>query len=230
MIVVLLFELEGVIVETLPARAAALLDAMRREGIALTLEDAVGLSRGKTVRRAVAAAAHEARTSYDLVTVDLVASQAERLFAGGAAAGGITLAPGAATFVRAAQANARCGLVTRASREEADTLLRLTGLEDAFECVITHEDVVEEKPAPAPYRAALARLARKREVSRGDVVALEDGGDGARAARAAGIVSLVVGPAPASEAVEADGYLPGLGGATMELVRTLAARAGATAT
>ncbi|MBA3891509.1 MAG: HAD family phosphatase [Gemmatimonadaceae bacterium] len=226
---VLLFELEGVIAETLPVRAAALRSALQAEGIAATPEDAIDLSRARSVRRAVAAAAHDARTSYDLVTVDLVASQAERHFAAAAAAGGITLTPGAVAFVRAAQAGARCGLVTRASRAEADLLLRLAGLEDAFECVITHEDVVEEKPAPAPYRAALARLARKRGVAPGSAVALEDGGDGARAARAAGIVSLVVGPAPASEAVEADGYLPGLEGATMELVRALAARAGATA-
>lgn len=227
---VMLFELEGVIVETARARAAALRRALGGEGITLGREAALGFSRGRSVRRAVAAAAHDARTSYDLVTIDLVASQAEQHFAADAAAGGITLAPGAIAFVRSAQAAGRCGLVTRASRAEADLLLRAAGLEDAFECVITHEDVVEEKPAPAAYRAALARLARKREVQRGSVVALEDGADGARSARAAGIVSIVVGPAPVSEAVEADGYLPGLEGATMDLVRDLAARAGARAT
>ena len=226
---VLFFEIEGVIVETSRARAAALRTALGGEGIAITADHAVELGRGRSVRRSVAAAAHEARMSYDLVTVDLVAAQAEQHFAANAAAGGIVLAPGAAAFVRSAQAGARCGLVTRASRLEADLLLRLAGLEDAFECVVTHDDVVEEKPAPAAYRAALGRLSRRREVPPGSALALEDGGDGARAARAAGIVSLVVGPAPASEAVEADGYLPGLDGATMELVRDLAARAGARA-
>lgn len=227
---VLLLELEGVIVETARVRAAALRRALRGEGITLTQDAALEFSRGRSVRRAVATAAHDARTSYDLVTVDLVASQAEQHFTSDAAAGGITLAPGATEFVRRAQAAGRCGLVTRASRAEADLLLRLAGLEDAFECVITHEDIVEEKPAPAAYRAALARLSRRREVQRSSAVALEDGGDGARAARAAGIVSIVVGPAPVSEAVEADGYLPGLEGATMGLVRDLAARAGASAT
>lgn len=227
---VLLFELEGVVVETARPRAAALRRALRNEGITVTAAEALEYSRGHSVRRAVAAAAHDARMSYDLVTIDLVAVQAEQHFEAEAAAGGITLAPGALGFVRTAQASARCGLVTRASRGEADLLLRRAGLEDAFECLITHEDVVEEKPAPAAYRAALGRLARKRAVARGSAVALEDGGDGARAARAAGVVSLVVGPAPASEAVEADGYLPGLEGATMELVRDLAARAGASAT
>lgn len=227
---VLLLELEGVIVETARARATALRHALASEGIHVGAESALELSRGRSVRRAVAAAAHDARTSYDLVTVDLVASQAEQHFASQAAAGGITLSPGAVALVREAQAAARCGLVTRASRSEADLLLRLSGLEDAFEYVITHEDVVEEKPAPAAYRAAILRLARKRPVAPGSAVALEDGGDGARAARAAGIVSIVVGPAPASEAVEADGYLPGLEGATMDLVRNLAARAGASAT
>ena len=84
---VLLFELEGVIVETLALRAAALRHALLAEGIRVAQADAVDLSRGRPVRRAVTAAAHDARTSYDLVTVDLVASQAERYFGEQAAAG-----------------------------------------------------------------------------------------------------------------------------------------------
>lgn len=224
---VVLFELEGVIVETLEMRAAALAAALAGEGVEVTQESALELSRSRAVRRAISAAAFEARMSFDLVTVDLVAERAERLFAGHVAAGGLTLAPGAAEFVRIAQGSARCALVTRASRNESEQLLRIAGLEDAFECIVTLDDVVEEKPAPASYRAAVARLERKRAVPRGGAVALEDGSHGARAARAAGIVSVVVGPAPASEAVEADGYLPSLVGATMESIRTIAARAGA---
>ena len=224
---VLLFELEGVVAETLPMRGAALQAALAAEGIVVQRDAAHELSRGRSVRRAIAAAAFEARTALDLVTIDLIASRAERLFAERAAAGGVTLAPGAAAFVRLAQGTARCALVTRASRLEADGLLRLASLEDVFECVVTLDDVVEEKPAPAAYRAAIARLSRKRAIVPGGVMALEDGGDGARAARAAGVVCVVTGPAPASEALEADGYLPSLEGATMETIRAIAARAGA---
>ena len=224
---VLLFELEGVIAETLSMRAHALHAALAAEGFATPLDAAHELSRGRSVRRAIAAAAFEARTSLDLVTIDLVASRAERLFADRSAAGGLTLAPGAAAFVRLAQGASRCALVTRASRVEAEQLLRIASLEDVFESVVTLDDVVEEKPAPAAYRAALGRLSRKRAVPAGGVLALEDGGDGARAARAAGIVCVVTGPAPASEALEGDGYLPSLEGATMETIRAIAARAGA---
>lgn len=223
----LLFEVEGVLVETLPFRAAALVAALADDGISLTIEEAIELSRGRSVRRAIAAAAHDARISYDLVATDLAASRAESVFAARATAGGIMLTTGAVEFVRQAQAVARCALVTRASRLEADLLLRLAGLEDAFETMVTLEDVVEEKPAPAAYRAAVARLAKRRPVPARGVVALEDGAAGARSARAAGLVSIVVGAAPASEALEADGYLPSLGGATMDDVRSIAARAGA---
>lgn len=223
----LLFELEGVIAETLAIRAAALRAALGADGIDVSADAATELSRGRSVRRAIAHAAFDARVSFDLVTTDLVAARAEAAFAAALAAGGLTLAPGAADFVRLAQAGARCALVTRASREEADHLLRRAGLEDAFECVVTLDDVVEEKPAPAAHRAAVARLERRRPVPAGSLVALEDGADGARAARAAGIVSVVTGPAPASEALEADGYLPSLEGTTMETIRAIAARAGA---
>lgn len=224
---VLMFELEGVIAETLPMRAEAVQAALAGEGIRLSREEARELSRGRSVRRAIAAAAFEGRTAFDLVTIDIVASRAERLFAEQSAAGGVTLAPGAAALVRLAQGAARCALVTRASRLESDRLLRLAALEDVFECIVTLDDVVEEKPAPAPYRAVLARLSRKRAIPAGGVLALEDGADGARAARASGIVCVVTGPAPASEALEADGYLPSLEGATMEDIRAIAARAGA---
>lgn len=223
----LLFELEGVLVETLPFRAAALVAALASDGIDVTIEEAIDLSRGRSVRRAVATAAHEARVSYDLVAVDLAASRAEAVFAERATAGGIMLTRGAVDFVRQAQAVSRCALVTRASRPEADLLLRLAGLEDAFESMVTLEDVVEEKPAPAAYRAVLARLARRRPLPARGAVTLEDGADGARSARAAGVVSIVVGGVPASEALEADGYLPSLIGATMDDVRSIAARAGA---
>ena len=224
---VLLFELEGVIAETLPLRADALHAALAAEGINVPRDSAQELSRGRSVRRAIAAAAFEARTALDPVTIDIIASRAERLLADRSAAGGVTLAPGATAFVRLAQGAARCALVTRASRVEAERLLRMASLEDVFESVITLDDVVEEKPAPAAYRAALARLSRKRPVPAGGVLALEDGGDGARAAGAAGIVCVVTGSAPASEALEADGYLPSLEGATMETIRAIAARAGA---
>lgn len=223
----LLFELEGVLVETLPLRAAALSAALAEDGIQLDPEEALEHSRGRAVRRAVAAAAHEARISYDIVAVDLAASRAERIFAGHAAAGGVMLAAGAVELVQRAQASARCALVARATRAEVDLLLRLAGLEDAFESIVSLDDVVEEKPAPAAYRAMLAKLERRRPVPRRTAIALEDGGDGARAARTAGIVSIVVGAAPASDALEADGYLPSLAGATMDTIRSIAARAGA---
>lgn len=225
----LVLELEGVLVDTLSLRAEALRRALAGDGIELAQEEAIELSRGRAVRRAVAAAAHRARVAYDLVAIDLVASEAERHFGQRAASGGIVLAPGAVEFVGRAQAGVRCALATRATRAEADAMLRLAGLEDAFECIVTHDDVVEEKPAPAAYRAVLARLSRRGAVTPRGVVALEDGGDGARAARSAGLVSIVVGAAPASEALEADGYLPTLQGATMETIRAIAARAGASA-
>lgn len=226
---VLLFELEGVLFDTLHLRAAALREALAADGIDVELTSAVELSRGRGVRRAVAAAAHDARIAFDLVATDLAAGRAERIFLERASAGGLTLAPGAAEFVHQAQVMARVAVVTRATRQEADLALALAGLGDAFECIVALDDVVEEKPAPAAYRAVLARLEKRRAVPRRATVALEDGGDGARSARAAGLTSIVVGPAPASEALEADGYLPSLQGATMEDVRAIAARAGANA-
>ena len=227
MIDAMLFELEGVVAQTLPLRARALEDALAAEGIILTGGQAAELSRGRSVRRAVAAAALAGKVSFDLVMVDVVASAAERAFAALLASGGVALAPGAAAFVQHVHGVTRCALVTRASRSEAEHVLRLAGLDDAFECLVTLDDVADEKPSPVPYRTAIGRMGRRRPVATRSIVALEDGADGARAARAAGIMCIVAGPAPASDALEADAYLPSLESTTMESIRAIAARAGA---
>lgn len=219
MIAALFLELEGVLVETSAMRRAALESSLAESGV--MLDDRTWSERcaGHSVRAAARAALVEAGGADDTEIV-LATLRAERAFA--AAAGkGIVLAPGARDFVIGAQPKVRLAIVTRAGRRDADLLLSLAGLEDAFACVVSLDDALAEKPDPAPYERALARLASSHPLKRSTALALEDALPGIRAARAAGVRCLAVGEMPAYRAVEAIGYLPSIEGQTPETLSAL---------
>jgi beta-phosphoglucomutase len=99
------------------------------------------------------------------------------------------LYPGVPALVRAVRGRARLAVVTTTWRDNVATVLRASGLDDAFELVVAKEDVREVKPDPECYRKALRRL----RVPAGDAVALEDSPSGLAAARGAGVRAVAVG-------------------------------------
>src|SRR5205085_2366201 len=74
-------------------------------------------------------------------------------------------------------------------RENVLTVLRTSGLEPAFELIVSKEDVTTPKPNPEAYRLALKRL----ELKSGQAVALEDSATGLASALGAGIKAIAVG-------------------------------------
>ena len=211
-----LMELEGVLLETRDARRVALLRALADDGISLSAVDYDDVAHGLPVRGAVRAALAATDTLLDPTGAELVALRAERYFAE-ALSGGMTLTEGAREALAALHAAARLGLVTRASRREIEPVLDAAESSWLFECVVTADDVPDHaKPDPAPYLSAIGRLGRRRPIDAREVIALEDGRAGIRSAHAAGLRCLAVGDVPAFRALDADGYLPTLRGATLE--------------
>jgi sugar-phosphatase len=221
-----LLELEGVVASTHAARRESLVRSLSDDGVALDERTYDDLCHGLPVRGAVRAALEASVASMDETGVELVALRAERYFLERVGTG-ITLAEGAREALESLQARVRLAVVTRATRREAELLLGAADASFFFESVVTADDTpMEPKPAGAPYRLALVRLGRRRAIVASDAIALEDGRAGIRAARAAGIRCLAVGDVPAFRALDADGYLPTLRGATVESLGTLAARGG----
>ena len=218
-----LFELDGVLGDTLEARRSALLAGLSHEGVAITADEFDTFCASLPVRDGVRAALALRGRDGDETTVDLVTLRAERGF-GEHVGKGLSLAEGARELVEALAGRTRLAIVARAGRRQVELVLSMSGLEDAFECVIAAEDAHPPKPSPAPYRVAIARMSRRRALQASGVVALEDGSAGIRAARAAGIRCLAVGPVPAHLAMDADAYAPSLIGLSLpELERLLAA-------
>lgn len=211
-----LLEMEGVLVETRDLRRDALLRALAEDGIAVDLVAYDDLAHGLPVRaaaRAITAASDEA---LDEIGIELLALRAERHFAESIGTG-IILTDGARDTLGALHGVARLGLVTRASRREVEPILAAADAGFLFECIVTGDDVAgAPKPSPESYHAAIRRLARRRTMGPGDAIALEDGRAGIRAARAAGLRCLAVGDVPPFRALDADGYLPTLRGATLD--------------
>lgn len=208
MVDAVLFELEGVVFETGELRLASLRDAVAAQGLELMI-DAETVA-GLAPRAAIAAVLAYSAVAMDDVATDLLVARAERAFSSRLSSSGIAVRPGAQAFVRATASVAPVGAVTRASRSDSDAMLRLSGLDDVFALCVCAEDALDGKPSPVGYVAAIDRLSRRRTVARGSVLALEDAAPGIRAARAAGVRCVAIGPMSAHVAMEADAYVASL--------------------
>ncbi len=99
------------------------------------------------------------------------------------------LRPGVlATLEGAREAGLRIGLASSSSRDWVEPHLQRLGIVDFFETVQTGDLVRAVKPHPELYERALAALG----VESGEAIALEDSLNGLRAARAAGIFTVVI--------------------------------------
>lgn len=110
--------------------------------------------------------------------------------------------PGAHDVLAAIRAGgARVGLVTSKSRPIAERGIRLLGMEDAFDAVVTADDVEAHKPDPTPVLHALALL----DVDARDAAYVGDSPADVASAKAAGAwaVAATWGVAPRERLIEA---------------------------
>ena len=107
------------------------------------------------------------------------------------AQGAISLRPGVEALIRKAkEKDLRLAIATTTSRENVETLIRVTLGSDPhqwFEAICTGEDVAIKKPDPEVYQVALSRLA----LTARDAIAFEDTKNGVLAARGAGLDVIV---------------------------------------
>jgi beta-phosphoglucomutase-like phosphatase (HAD superfamily) len=219
-----LFEFDGVLADTADAREDALRSTLHVDGVDLSDDEyrsaCAGLSFEEAARNALALRAAPG----DASAIALVALRADRTYQAYLGKG-LRLAEGAREVIERFLPVTRLGIVTRSSRREVGFVLALARLEHAFTCIIAAEDAYPGKPSPAPYRAAMERLARQRPpLAHARVVAFENALAGIRAARGARIECVAVGDLPVHVAIEADALLPGIAGLTPDQLLTLLRR------
>jgi len=225
-----LIEFDDVLAETRAPRSAALRGALAAEGVELSADDydsaCTGLSFAAGARAAIRLAGIAGRAA-DETTIELAALRATRAF-GESVARGIPLTSGAPAFVRGAAGKARLGIVTRSPRRDVELVLSLSGLGDAFECVVAAEDYTGPEPSSAPYDTAFVRMSEGRAVRIGGNIALVACLNAVAAARAARLSPIVVGTVSPTVAFAGDGYIPTLEGTTVRDVLRIGAAAEAT--
>lgn len=215
-----LFEFDGVLADTAPARRAALTSVLAEDGVVLSPDEYQQVCAGLGLDEGVRAALALRSVTVDETALELMALRAERAFREHLGKG-LSLVEGAREVVERLAGGTLVGIVTRTRRSEVEFALALARMEHAFSCVIAAEDAYPQKPAAAPYLTALERLGKRRRVRPRHVVALEDGRAGIRAARAAGVRCAVVGALPAHLAMDADALLPSIAGLTLGALESL---------
>jgi HAD superfamily hydrolase (TIGR01509 family) len=96
--------------------------------------------------------------------------------------------PGAAELVRRLRGRIPLGLASNSPRFLVDAALQSGGFKDAFDAVVSSDDVVNHKPAPDLYLLACERLG----VAPAEALALEDTTSGIASAKAAGLTCIAV--------------------------------------
>jgi HAD superfamily hydrolase (TIGR01509 family) len=135
------------------------------------------------------------------------------------------LLPGAAEAVRRLAGGCRLAVASSSPLEVIEHVLRAAGLADAFAAVVSSDEVERGKPAPDVYLTACARLG----VEPARAVAVEDSGNGIRAAHNAGMCVIALpnphfAPAPDALALAAR-VIASPADLTVELVEAVARRA-----
>jgi HAD superfamily hydrolase (TIGR01509 family) len=96
--------------------------------------------------------------------------------------------PGAVELVERLRGRTRLGLASNSPRHLVDAALVTARITDAFDAIVTSDDVASAKPAPDIYLLACERLG----VDPADALALEDSASGIAAAKAAGLTCIAV--------------------------------------
>ncbi|ATG51125.1 haloacid dehalogenase [Brachybacterium vulturis] len=177
----IVFDCDGLLLDTESVWQLAEDRVVAAHGAVLEVTDAA-LLHGSTLEAAAELIARRCGQDEQVVRADLV-----REFDGELAAGIRTL-PGAAEILGLAGAKVPLGCASNSWLEALEGKLRLGGLREHFTVLEASDTVEHPKPAPDMYAAAARALGA--EPSR--VLAFEDSGTGAQAARDAGLRLIAV--------------------------------------
>lgn len=177
-----LFDCDGVVVDSETAYLASVCDHLAELGVAVAPSEVSGLVGMRTER--ILAQQRSWFPALSTLTDEEILVRQRALFAERRAREPLRLMPGVReVFESLAGRGVACALVSSSSLDYLDGLIATHGLSGLFAEVVSGEEVRESKPDPEIYLTALARLG----LSADEAVAVEDSPNGIAAARAAGL-------------------------------------------
>lgn len=178
----ILFDFDGVLIDSEPLHQASLADMTERMGRRLTrseLESFKGTTQARTTQML--------RDLFPSLGVPVETHLAERLAGVMAAVTEIAAMPGAIEFMKRRKVlNVKLALATSGPRSYQEPLCDAAGLSPLFDAVVTGDDVTHGKPNPEPYLLAAKRL----RLEPGECAVIEDSLNGIRSGLAAGCFTI----------------------------------------
>ena len=218
MIAALVFDFDGVLVDSEPLHLRAYQEVLEPRGISLPREEYYADYLGYDdpgVFRALSAARGQSIGDREL---DLLIREKTQVYEGLLAAGS-HLYPGAVECVRRLSTIYPLGIASGAARHEIEATLVAQGLDRFFRFVVASGDTPESKPSPDPYR----RAAELHGLPASACLAIEDSRWGIESAKTAGLWCIgITNTYPVSELMEADAIVTSLTELTPDLIRKLA--------
>jgi len=173
-----IFDMDGVIADTMSAHFYAWKKTLKKTGINVTRHD-VYKREGQRGATSVVEILNEFGLPCSPARARRLLAQKEAMFRRNVVRRYI---PGSRRFIRGLKRQGMpLGLVTGTSRQEVLKILP-AALVDLFDVVVTANDVKNGKPNPAPYRRALKKMKAKAR----DVLVVENAPLGIRSAKSAG--------------------------------------------
>lgn len=194
MLASVIFDFDGVIVDTEPIHHQAFLKVLKPYGIACSWADYLEHYAGFDDRDAFRAFFSNAGKRLSKSSLSTLLAEKAETFAA-VVAGGVTPYPGVLGLIRTLAYDLPLGLCSGAVRSDILPILTQIGLDNVFRVIVTADDVAVSKPDPTCYRLALKQLGclAPELCSQGKgCLAIEDTPTGIAAARGAGLPVLAI--------------------------------------
>lgn len=181
-----IFDFDGVLVDSEPLHFRALRDTLAGEGIAIDEAEYASCYLAYNDREAIRLAFERHGRPQAPERIAALVALKSTVF--DALAPEVPYFPGARDLVLRLHPRLPLAIASGALCSEIERILEAGGLREAFQAVVGAEDVAHGKPHPEPYRTALGRLQlRERGLAPEDCLVLEDSVPGILSARAAGM-------------------------------------------
>jgi HAD superfamily hydrolase (TIGR01509 family) len=206
------FDFDGVIVDSEPLHFRAFRDCLAPEGIDLDEEEYYRTYLAYSDREAIRIALERHGLANDPRRTDALAERKARLFQ--ESLRDVTLFAGARDLVTGLARELPLAIASGALRAEIEAILAAAGLRQAFTAVVGAEDVAHGKPHPEPFLTARRRLEPHAPgLLPEECLVFEDSVPGIAAARGAGMkVVAVTHSYPADKLAAAHRVVPSLVG------------------
>ncbi|MEM8495469.1 MAG: HAD family phosphatase [Planctomycetota bacterium] len=215
MLEAIVFDFDGVMVDSEPLHYQAFVLIARSLGLELTFEQYVQTYIGFDDRDAFRVMLEvTGRDATESAVAELCAKKGPAFEALTRATGELAL-PGSVELVDAAKAaGLKVAIASGATRADIDLMLGLLDRADAFGAIVTADDVERSKPDPASYANAAAAIG----VEPSKCLAIEDTRAGLKSATAAGLRTLAITTSHEADELEGDAerVIPTLAGVTPE--------------